>query len=214
MKFRLSKSIASLICFTLITVAIQSNEAAWANRDLLKPRESANTEMQEPVANGTEGIEFTALTPDKPIEIPKEGKLTTIKLGLRITNNSLVEREILLSPGLPVFFSVSQHPKRIAAGCDSSVIRLLTREKFGKILKPGESVEIFDEPIHLYQKSGEVLISYPTTNGMVCSFSGFQPGHYSIVINHDGFMTDLVDPLLWKRRVSSSPGELILSKTN
>jgi hypothetical protein len=212
MKFRLSKSIASLICFTLVIVAIQSNETAWANRDLLKPGESGNAEMQDPVVNGTEGIEFTALTPDNPIEIPKEGgKPVPIQLGIKITNHSLFEREFFLSAGLPSFFNNNQKTLNISGGCDSTILVPISREKDFKILKPNKNIHILHEAF-LYQRNGKIFISFQYF-GMSCNFDGFTAGNYSVMMNYSSsYDPSWPEKRLWKRTVKSAAGKFNLSE--
>jgi hypothetical protein len=211
MKFRLSKSIASLIGFTLVTVAIQYSETAWADQDLLEHGEISNTKIQEPVVNRAEGIEFTTLTPDKPLEIPKEGgKPVPIQLGIRITNNSSVEREFLLAPGQPIFLEKNQAQSKIQEFYAVMSTVLISRERFGKILKPGESIDIFEQA-YILQRDHQILISYTTTLGVSCNFIGFSEGTYSVTMNYQGFYNKLwTDKKIWKKDIKATSSKLTL----
>jgi hypothetical protein len=205
MKLRLLRLFSGSSLLVLTTCIVQFNDPAQANGDLLHPQKGNVVEAKATVINGAEGIELRAVTPEQPIEIPEEGKSEPIKLGLRITNTSLVEREILLAPGLPVLFTMSQPPKKIVGRCDSIGFRFPSQEELFKILKPGESIEIFDKPIYLQQQNGEISIKYRTITASTCSFNGLQPGRYSVVIHHNGYSASEAG--------ISLPGELILLKS-
>jgi hypothetical protein len=211
MKFRLSKSIASLICFTLMTVAIQSNATAWANRDLLNSEAGNNIEIDKPVTNGADGVDFITLTPNKPVEIPSEGESTQIKLGLRITNNSLVERTFLLIPGMPRFFSEDQQPLQLRKECAATRFAIPTLENFGAILRPGESIDVFDH-VSIYQKNGEITIKYITTSELHCHFTGFSAGNYLVSINYKGIkdLSIKSEAIPWRKDVIAASNKLSL----
>jgi hypothetical protein len=201
MKMRSLRFIACMSCFTLISVAVQFNNSAQAKRVVRPPR--VYVEPQATVIEEAKGIEFTVVSPEQPIEIPEEGKSVPIKLGLRITNTSLVEREILSAPGLLVVLTKSQPPKEIVRGCNSNGPGLIVQERYSKILKPGESIETFDESASLNKEDGVVSIVYNTPGAGSCWYSGLKPGRYSVMMDYIGFQS----------RINSSRGELILLKS-
>jgi hypothetical protein len=210
MKLRLLKSTPFLSCLTLITIAIQSSDTAWANRDLFNIRGNSEVTDQNPVADSAEGIEFMTLTPNESIEIPKEGNSVRIRLGIRITNNSLIERSFFLVPGLPTFRAEESELNPVSRGCASSSFIPLDLEHFVKPLKPGESIEVFNTAL-IYHHGEEVVINYFHSNGMSCQFSGFKPGSYSISMNYKGTSDHLRSQRnLWQGIAKAKPNHITL----
>ncbi len=154
------------------------------------PRDLLNPYVPDPILTTEEmaanqQIEFRTLVPEQSLVMPQEGKKLIIKFGLRITNNSSLERQFVLLPGRLRNFSIDRPQHHIAMECAYGGAPDLSNPlDFLKSLRPGESVETFDTAT-LYRENGEVMIRHVASD-KYCRFTGFKAGSHAIFINYQG----------------------------
>jgi hypothetical protein len=213
MRLRLLRLFSWSSLFILMTFAVQFDNPAQANRDLLNMNKSDYIEPQETIINGAEGIEFRTLVPEEPIRLPiNEGQSIPIKLGLRITNNSSIERSFLLLPGLLNFSTTNQNQERIEHSFSALKRAGISREQYEKVLQPGESIDI-TETANLILHHGKIRIFYQTISGISCTFIGFKSGMYQATMNYKVFSQTISgNKKPWIKNVQAIPANLNLSE--
>jgi hypothetical protein len=199
------------LAITTGTTLADSTGAGASPRDLLNPPVPVPVlTADETIAN--QQIEFKTLVQEKSFVLPQEGKEVTIKFGLRITNNSSLERQFVTILRSPSFFIGDRQKARIAPECayDGHSGLLVNPRNFLKALKPGESVEVFDTAT-LYRKDGQVII-WHMSHGTSCRFTGFKAGPYAVFINYQGSprLWSVEQRDLWLGEVNSIPAKFEL----
>jgi hypothetical protein len=211
MELKFLKLFSWTVVLTLLIFMEQYNTAVQASQEVLYLPKIDTNKVEEIVIHGEEGVEFTTLVPQEPVKMPKEGELIPIRLGLRITNNSSVEREFLQVPGLPNFLGINQQ-KEIKHIFASSITAGISPERFGKLLKPKESIDILEDA-YLTQENGQTLIFYRTALAIGCNFVGFTPGEYQVIMRYEGFDAKAWNNKKnWHKTVQAIPGVLKISK--
>jgi hypothetical protein len=210
----ISYVIGTLAIATGTTLA-DSTGAGASPRDLLNqsvPEPVPVLTADETIAN--QQIEFKTLVPEKSFVLPQEGKEVSIKFGLRITNNSSLERQFVAILRSPSFVIGDRRQARIAPECASDGHpNLVNPVDFLKALKPGESVEVFDTAT-LYRKDGQVII-WHMSHGKSCRFTGLKAGPYAVFINYQGSprLWSVEQRDLWLGEVNSIPAKFELMES-
>jgi hypothetical protein len=215
MKFRPLRFIAWMSCFALINVAVQINSYAWADSSLFGTEENSNTQVQRPVGNSFEGIDFITLTPNQPILVPKEGEMVTIKIGIRITNNSLESKKFTPYRIIPGFINEDKQVINPQA-CITSIRDAVNLEPHFELLKSGNNIDFLNQ-VELYWARGKLVVESRGFDGAVCSFTDFKPGNYSVFAKYEVspeswlFIVDQKDRKdAWIGKVQASPSSLNL----
>jgi hypothetical protein len=198
------------LAITTGTTLADSTGAGASPRDLLNPPVPVPVlTADETIAN--QQIKFKTLVQEKSFVLPQEGKEVTIKFGLRITNNSQLERQFVTILRSPSFFIGDRRQVHVAPECVSDGhLNLVNPRNFLKTLKPGESVEVFDTAT-LYRKDGQVIIGYANLS-QYCRLTGLKAGSYAVFINYQGSprLWSVEQRDLWLGEVNSIPAKFEL----
>jgi hypothetical protein len=196
----------------VITVISSFKNSSLAKPPEVKSSPGDGSDYEKKEVSKNDEFEFTALTPNESIVLPKEGKHVPINIGFRITNKSSYAKRFLAYQIRPVFLDGKQQiiPPPLACARPRSSLTGLSP----KLLKPGESLIIPGQTSFLYRKQGKFSMMYNTNDEETCEFRGFSAGKYSVLIDYETPPSYFHLPAedeenLWVGHIRSKSGSLI-----
>ena len=135
--------------------------------------------------NGIEidGICFETLFPEENYQVPKYGKQTPIKLGVRITNNSLTPYRFDLPQFEPEISNPNGELMKMSWARNATSI---PRDSDVPLICPGASLEfyLYDPKFSWYKRDNIVLRGYSNYGG-IWNFYNFKKGTYKIRLRYN-----------------------------
>jgi hypothetical protein len=167
-------------CSLLTALTISHAQAIPLDTSISSENINSETKQQEATIN--QGFDFITLTPEKALKLPKEGEKLTLKLGLRITNNSSKEKRFFQMGADATFLNEYQEMTPFPKDCEYFRTVMIGYDDF-QLLKPNTSFDFFYKAI-LLRKQGEVFIKFYSPQGLVCTFGPLKAGEYFVRMNY------------------------------